>query len=95
MPTIKLNNDLTITLKGINYQDLRNILTAASIHHYETEKENEAKVPEFTESWLREQEIENIAAEKQWCSDLRILIDNLESQIQAQINKYNHKRRSR
>lgn len=36
--TITLTEDGTATLTGINYQDLRSILTAASIHNYEAKQ---------------------------------------------------------
>jgi hypothetical protein len=61
-----MENDLTVKLSGINYDDLRDILTAASLHHYETENEIADKKPESTEHWLREVETENIAAEVVW-----------------------------
>lgn len=92
-PTIRMLPDLTVTLKGINYDDLRSILTAASIHHYETEKEIAAKKPSSEEEWLREIEANNIADEKAWCKHERELIDSLLGQINSEITRRNRCRK--
>lgn len=42
-PRIHIHADGRATLSGLHYADLRSILTAASLHHYDTEKEHKAE----------------------------------------------------
>lgn len=74
---------------------MRSILTAASIHHYESEKEIDAKVPTSEENWLIEVEKENIAAEKVWAKEQREIIDSLLKMISDEIHRSNQRQRRR
>jgi len=95
MIKLKMEKDLTLTIKGVNYDEMRSILTAASIQHYESEKEIDAKVPTSKEDWLIEVEKENIADEKEWAKEQRTIIDSLLRMIGDEINRHNKKRSRR
>ncbi|MCP1539969.1 hypothetical protein [Methylorubrum extorquens] len=42
-PRLKIHPDGSATLSGIHVRDLKSILTAASLHHYDTEKGHKEK----------------------------------------------------
>jgi hypothetical protein len=88
--SLKMLPDLSITLKGINYNDLRDILTSASLQNYESYKEIYAKKPNpQNEIGLQQIELENIEAEKEWVDNQREIIDSMEKMILSEICRRN------
>lgn len=68
----------TATLSGLNYQDLRSILTAASLHNYDGQRAWKADIPEGD---LAEVIHENNLDDLKWWHDHRLIIDVADAQM--------------
>lgn len=92
IPSVRLHDDMTVTVSGVNYDDMRSILTEASLQVNESEKEIAAKKADHAEQWLREVQDGNIASEKAWVAGQRQLIESLSAMIMKEIDRHNRER---
>lgn len=86
-PRVKIHPNGTVTLSGLHYRDLRSILTAASLHHYDTEKKHREKEPEVlaeaeeNEYGLGEVVLANYRDDGIWIRRIRAILEMCDKQI--------------
>jgi hypothetical protein len=87
---IKIHKDGTATLSGINYDTLRSVITAASLHHYDEEKAavDKPEVGELADIIRR-----NNLANRAWRSMMRKSLDALDAAMRSAIEATHPRRK--
>lgn len=84
-PRVRMYENGMCTVSGLHYDDLRSLITSASLHQYQSENEYEAKHGE-----LPKYDQEN-NDEAHWYVRQRFVSDRLHDAVMAEIDRVNHR----